>query len=945
MAEFTEELTTDEWEVETPTGWQSFSGIGKTIPYKMWVLKTLNLTLRCADRHIVYRINPHTNSIEETFVEELHTGDIIQSKFGYEVVTSVKETDEIVPMFDLTDVDGGNVYYTNNILSHNSTTVISYVLHYLLFNENVNVAILAHKQEIARELLGKLKTAYEYLPKWMQHGILEWNKGSVVLENGSKVKASATSSSAIRGGSYNCISTDSIITIRNPQTDEVFDASIGEFYANSSRNTNNHTYEYGNDRKQIQEVVLFPYGEGAKSCYGRYSHHRKTPHNPQVLGGKQQQNEYSSADNTGTFISTSASSTLFRWCGEGKDVPCISQNGSWTTGKSGQIISKCLVGSKQELFRSETIDENWNKTQRSNQKENSSRPQRQDIIGRIEAKNINGKQRSVCGKGNAKGVWGEYIQNAYGDKEDQGTLRQNQQESRENSKDGRKASWDETISRNEGSDECGGQRKNRTSRWALEQGEEDGRWEILTHNGFKKFHGLSKAPNQKTIKVKLDNDKEIVCTPDHKIFSVSRGSVVAESLCVGEIVEGDHGSVGVAGVEECGVRDVYDLLEVEDHHSYYANGIRISNCVVLDEFAYVPQNIAEEFYSSAFPTISTGSDTKIMIFSTPNGLNMFYKIWTDAEEKRSSFVPISVHWSDLPGRDEKWRKQQIANSSESQFRQEYGCDFIGSTNTLIEATKLRSMAYKTPVSRTDQGMAIYKHPIAEHAYVMVVDTSRGVGLDYHAFVVIDITQMPYEVVATFKNNDMSPMIYPNIIYPIATRYNSAYLLVETNDIGGQVADILHNDLEYDNMLMSSFRGRRGQVMDGGFGASQTNLGVRTTKPVKRLGCSILKTMIEDDKLLITDFNIIQELVSFAVKSNSYEAEAGHHDDLVMCLVLFAWVTTQGYFKDLTNMDIRQNIFDSKLREIEDAICPVGFIENGQEDDEETDDQGNVWRSN
>ena len=370
------------------------------------------------------------------------------------------------------------------------------------------------------------------------------------------------------------------------------------------------------------------------------------------------------------------------------------------------------------------------------------------------------------------------------------------------------------------------------------------------------------------------------------------------------------------------------------------------NLIFLDEFAYVPPNIADDFYASAYPTISSGTDTKVLIFSTPNGLNMFYKIWTDAEEKRNSFVPISVHWSDLPGRDEKWRKQQISNTSEEQFRVEYECDFIGSTNTLIAATKLKTMAYKTPVSKNDQGLCIYEYPYKDHIYVMTVDTSRGVGFDYHAYIIVDITSIPYKVVATFKNNEMSPMIYPNAIYPIAQKYNDAYILVEINDIGGQVADILYNELEYENMLMSSFRGRKGQTLDGGFGASQTQLGVRTTKPLKRIGCSLLKSMIEDDKLIISDLNIIQELVTFVAKSTSYEADTGHNDDLVMCMVLFCWLTTQGYFKDLTNMDIRKTLFEAKLRELEDEVVPFGFIENGLDDtSSEVDNQGTAWYGN
>lgn len=366
------------------------------------------------------------------------------------------------------------------------------------------------------------------------------------------------------------------------------------------------------------------------------------------------------------------------------------------------------------------------------------------------------------------------------------------------------------------------------------------------------------------------------------------------------------------------------------------------NLILLDEFAFIPPGIAEDFFSSAYPTISSGQTTKVVIVSTPKGLNMFYKLWVEAEEKRNEFVPIEVHWSDIPGRDNKWKEQQIRNTSEDQFRQEFECDFIGSANTLISATKLKTLTFKNPIYKDDNGLKIYEEPLKGHTYVMTVDSSRGNNLDYHAFVVIDITRTPYKVVATFRNNDMSPMVYPNAIYPVGKKYNDAFVLVEINDIGGQVADLLYNELEYDNVLVTSVRGRKGQTLDGGFGASDSQLGIRTTKAVKRLGCSLLRTFIEDDKLLFADYNIVQELVSFTLKNHSYEADVGHNDDLVMCLVLFCWLSTQNYFKDLTNMDIRKQVFDEKLKQLEDDMTPFGFIEMGYDPDLEVDEEGNGW---
>jgi hypothetical protein len=366
------------------------------------------------------------------------------------------------------------------------------------------------------------------------------------------------------------------------------------------------------------------------------------------------------------------------------------------------------------------------------------------------------------------------------------------------------------------------------------------------------------------------------------------------------------------------------------------------NLILLDEFAFIPPGIAEDFFSSAYPTISSGQTTKVVIVSTPKGLNMFYKLWVEAEEKRNEFVPIEVHWSDIPGRDTKWKEQQIRNTTEEQFRQEFECDFIGSANTLISSAKLKTLTFKTPIYRDDNGLKVYEEPLKGHTYVMTVDSSRGNHLDYHAFTVIDITRTPYKVIATFRNNEMSPMVYPNAIYPVAKKFNDAFILVEINDIGGQVADLLYNELEYDNVLVTSVRGRKGQTLDGGFGASESQLGIRTTKAVKRLGCSLLKSFVEDDKLIFTDYDIVQELVSFTLKNHSYEADVGHNDDLVMCLVLFCWLSTQNYFKDLANMDIRKQVFDDKLKQLEEDLTPFGFIETGIDPDLDIDDQGNGW---
>jgi hypothetical protein len=364
------------------------------------------------------------------------------------------------------------------------------------------------------------------------------------------------------------------------------------------------------------------------------------------------------------------------------------------------------------------------------------------------------------------------------------------------------------------------------------------------------------------------------------------------------------------------------------------------NIIFLDEFAFVPTHIAEQFFSSVYPTISSGKSTKVIIISTPNGMNMFYKLWHDAERGKNEYTTTEVHWSQVPGRDAAWKEQTIANTSQRQFTQEFECEFLGSVDTLISAPKLRMMVYEDPIERKN-GLDVYQLPIPEHEYVMTVDVSRGVSNDYSAFVVVDITTIPYKVVAKYKNNTIKPLLFPNIIHPVAMSYNHAFVLCEVNDIGGQVADIMQFDLEYDNLLMCAMRGRAGQIVGQGF-SHKSQLGIKMTSTVKKTGCSNLKALIEDDKLLISDYEIIAELTTFIQKKQSFEAEEGCNDDLAMCLVIFAWLSVQEYFRELTSDDVRKRIFEDQRESIEEDMAPFGFILNGSEEDIFVDNEGDTW---
>jgi hypothetical protein len=366
------------------------------------------------------------------------------------------------------------------------------------------------------------------------------------------------------------------------------------------------------------------------------------------------------------------------------------------------------------------------------------------------------------------------------------------------------------------------------------------------------------------------------------------------------------------------------------------------NILFLDEFAFVPNHIADSFFASVYPTITSGKNTKVIIVSTPHGMNHFYRMWHDAERGKNEYVPTDVHWSEVPGRDDKWKAQTISNTSEQQFKVEFECEFLGSVDTLIAPSKLRSLVYDSPIKR-NAGLDIYHEVEKEHDYVITIDVARGVSEDYSAFVVIDITTFPHKIVAKYRNNEIKPMLFPNIIYEVAKNYNSAYLLCEVNDIGDQVASLLHYDLEYQNVLMCSMRGRAGQIVGQGFSGKKTQLGVKMSKTVKKIGSLNLKTMIEEDKLLFNDYDIISELTTFIQKNNSFEAEDGCNDDLAMCLVIYAWLVAQDYFKELTNQDIRKRLYEEQKNQIEQDMSPFGFINTGlNESDSFVDQSGDRW---
>jgi len=353
------------------------------------------------------------------------------------------------------------------------------------------------------------------------------------------------------------------------------------------------------------------------------------------------------------------------------------------------------------------------------------------------------------------------------------------------------------------------------------------------------------------------------------------------------------------------------------------------NWLYIDEAAIIPNNVAEQFFASVYPTISSGTTTKILLTSTPLGYNHFWKFWNEAEQNKNGFISHFIPYWKIPGRDEAWADEQLRTLGEVKFNQEVLCQFLGSSNTLINGKTLGFMSSVDPEYHNDMGLDLYEHPVKGKLYVISVDVARGVGGDYSAFTVVDVTDMPYKLVGKFRNNTIAPMLFPDIIHKTAKDYNNAFVLIETNDIGGQIADIMHGELEYENILATVSENGRTYISPGF--SKTTTLGVRTTKSVKRQGCFAIKSLLEEKKLNIFDAEVIHEFSTFIEKNGSYTADEGYHDDLVMSLVLFGWLSSNQYFRELTDVNVREKMYKQQMLQIEEELTPFGFIDDGSEE--------------
>lgn len=693
-------LNASGWQVETPSGFVDIVSLMRTTKMDEWELSTLNgLTLPAADNHIVI-----DEDGVETFMKNIDVGQRVRTRAGVDIVSRINPTGRMVPMYDMEISDSDHVYYANDILSHNTTTSMAYLLHQAITRKNITIAILANKGETAAEVLDRIKFAYESLPWFLQVGVKTWNKKSVEFGNGSKIITAATSSSSIRGKSVNCV-----------------------------------------------------------------------------------------------------------------------------------------VGETRGIFRNATEDGQFT------------------------------IQQMFCSLPNHKRL--------------------------ENNV---KYDW---IADNNG-------------------------WEVLTEKGWKSFKGIATGKYRGHMFLIQTGTRHVIVTPKHK-FILPDGSVRwAKDLKVGDVLvtqdfDEDYttSTAKVTAITKKFFRsiNVYDVVGVDETKSWFTNGLLSHNCILIDEMAHIENDV--EFYTSTYPVISSGKTTQVIITSTPKGLNLFYKLWSDALEGRNEFKTLGYDWSVVPGRDEEWKRQTIDNTSPVQFAQEYECSFLGSSNTLISGHKLQQLSFKSPIEElSDDNLCIYYRPEENHNYCATVDVCEGLGQDFAVISVFDVTSMPYKMVMKYKNNLIQPASLTKMVFEFGTYYNQAYVLVENNSIGKIVADSLYYDFEYENLFKTQSKAGETEVTFSG-----VIPGIRTTQKTKALGCSQLKSLIESDNLIIEDFDAVSELSTFSSKNKSYAAEKGKTDDVVMTLVIFAWFTSQPYFNDMFDVDVRKRLRDSFHQESNISFM---FVDDG-----------------
>lgn len=472
---------------------------------------------------------------------------------------------------------------------------------------------------------------------------------------------------------------------------------------------------------------------------------------------------------------------------------------------------------------------------------------------------------------------------------------------------------------------------------------ENDEYEILTENGFQDFEGIRIGESDKLVKLIFDDNSILECTYEHLIKLNDNTFKKAIDLDFNDITSSKLKLKSKDYTYEN--EKVYDLVEVANGNEYITNNVTSHNCVIIDEAAFIPNNIWEDFYMSVYPVIESGESSKIILVSTPKGLNHFYKLWKDAENHKNLYVPFKITWRDVPGRDEEWKERTLKNTGERAFAQEQDVNFLGSSNTLFDMNKIQNIVIKDPIINDYNNFTkIYKEAIPNHRYIAFVDVAEGKEQDSSVIQVFDITKEPFEQVAVFCSNSISLMLFPYYINRLGKMYNDAYLLIESNSIGASITNDIFNDFEYENLLYSFKDEDKKIVIDDGQD-DKGEIGIKMTKSTKKIGCNNIKELFENDRIIINDMDTVNQMSTFIRVGSSYEADksAKAHDDLITPLIHFGYLVKQIWFRNLLNDDIRNKIANDKIK---DKQLLLGFKNNGvnqeQISNEDDDDIFSGW---
>ena len=886
-----------------------------------------------------------------------------------------------------------------------STTVVSYLIHCIIFNEKFSIAILANKASTAKDLLSRLAVSYENLPKWIQAGVKSWNKTSVELENGSKVMAASTSASAVRGGSYNIIFLDEFAfvpnqiaanfmnsvypTITSGENSKVVIVSCvtkdtylltpdgyrkmesliqedkegayytngytvrgrdkfydGEIVVNSGRVTTNIIKTKLGALECSEEHKLWAYKDGK---YGYFRSSELTAGNYVSLRYNQQ--IYGNQDYVGFYPEKNKNKNVF-------SCDYITPDLAYFV---GLYVSE---GYARKIYKPDGIGE------RGGQIVITCGDDISDILNKLGIKFTKKDDVHYCINSLHLVKFLEFLGFDITKKAPQKTLPD------------KVLSWSKPnlVALLQGMfDGDGCATKEGTVFYTSTSYELVRQVQLLLANMgiISSYRKRTSPPSQKVKVWSTNHNTEATGLFAKKFFEeigfrFKRKQDRFEFLKItqrqGNVCDIIKDSISI--IKENVNRKTDGIKWLVNRSKKFKNISRIAFLAYKDEILenanqplkdFIEDNVNEdliwvkikeieksenEVFDVSLPDIEGDKWCHSVLYNnflghqTPNGKNLYYKMWDDAINNRNEYVPIEINWYDVPGRDEEWRKSVIANTSEKSFQQEFCCDFLGSSNTLISGSKLGELVFNKPISSRNS-LDVYEEPIKDHVYVITVDVARGVNKDYSAFSVIDVTEMPYKQVAKYRDNEIKPLMFPYVIKDVAENYNKAFILCEVNDVGDQVATALHDELEYDNMLMCSVSSRKGQVVGQNF-SEKAAWGVKMQKNVKKIGCLNLKALIEEDKLLINDLETIDELSTFIASGPSWEADDGKNDDLVMTLVIFAWLCTNQYFKDLQDHDLRKKIFDEKMSREEQDMLPFGFVDLGIDSVVEKDTDGTFW---